>query len=411
MDVVSASSLAEKLSADSKQLKELRHSTSAKTRETADAIGRLVEGIRLDTARLILEHPVYAVTNDAHGKLWHNVYYKQIETYRKSIVKHAAALKEAKVSSGEVPTEEHAKKQDYFVRLVNAYTAFLSETMVFFQDMLLQLEDAVRKNRVLESAVCESNLKSIHKCLLSLGDLARYRESVGEGKEKTFEVAYRYYERAAFLVPKSGNPQNQLAVLATYSQTELVAVYHYCRSILVAQPFSLGYTNLATLFGKNERAYAQHVVQAAESGIAGVGGGARPANRRQPGGNGKTDIKAKVHFFILQFIRIQGHIFDWAASKFQLLGADTPISTPDIDVDEFTTNVHAMLDNFENVLTHLSDALLVRLVVICIFSVHESVPSPSRAAAGEEKVAAHNRGPRTTGESLALVVIYSLIKR
>jgi hypothetical protein len=243
--------------------------------------------------------------------------------------------------------------------------------------------------------------------LLSLGDLARYKESVSEGKEKDYDVAYRYYERAAFLVPTSGNPQNQLAVLATYGQSELVAVYHYCRSVLVAHPFSLGYTNLSTLFGKNERSYAQALRHGLENNEPGAPAGS--GLRRQSSGS-KNDNKIKVNLFLLQFIRLNARIFYWAANKFQLLDTSKTAGTADINVDEFAVEVHDMFNDFEVILTYLSDALLVRLIIICIYSVHESIPAPSRSE-DQEKIVVRNRGPRTKGESLALIIIYSFISR
>ena len=408
--VAAATVLADGLASKVKTMKELRHSDSAKDRETVEAVARLGEEIRRDTRRLIVEHPVYAVANDAHSKLWHAVYYKQIELYRKSIMKHAAELKLPPSESG-ASEEDLVRSKTHFVKLVASYTKFLSDAMVYFQDVMLQLESEVGQ-RSLTKPVLECHLKSIQKCLLGLGDLARYKESVSESTDKNYDVSYRYYERAAFLVPNSGNPQNQLAVLATYGQSELVAVYHYCRSVLVEFPFSLGSTNLSTLFVKNERAYAQALRQAAENDAA-MTTTTTTTNtmRRQVNGGGKSDIKSKVHFFMLQFIRLHARIFDWAAGKFQLIDTSKTIFAQEISVDEFTTGVHEMLDNFDNILTSLSDALLVRLICICIYSVHESVPPSPSKAEGLEKTLTRNRGPRTTGESLSLVVLYSFISR
>jgi Zn-dependent protease with chaperone function len=40
--------------------------------------------------------------------------------------------------------------------------------------------------------------------------LVRYRELYSDEREKDYTEAERYYERAAFLVPVAGNPQNQV---------------------------------------------------------------------------------------------------------------------------------------------------------------------------------------------------------
>ena len=44
-----------------------------------------------------------------------------------------------------------------------------------------------------------------------------------------------------------GNAFNQLAVLSTYSEDDLAAVYYYFRSLAVAKPFSIARENLVLL--------------------------------------------------------------------------------------------------------------------------------------------------------------------
>jgi len=66
--------------------------------------------------------------------------------------------------------------------------------------------------------------QSIHRCLVFLGDLARYRELHSQKARKNFSVAEGYYYRALAVMPENGNPHNQLAVLATYIEAETIAV-------------------------------------------------------------------------------------------------------------------------------------------------------------------------------------------
>ena len=44
-----------------------------------------------------------------------------------------------------------------------------------------------------------------------------------------------------------GNAYNQLAVLSTYSEDDLAAVFHYFRSLAVAKPFTIARENLVLL--------------------------------------------------------------------------------------------------------------------------------------------------------------------
>ncbi|KVI03446.1 DNA/RNA-binding domain, Est1-type [Cynara cardunculus var. scolymus] len=78
----------------------------------------------------------------------------------------------------------------------------------------------------------------------------------GEGDSKTrdFAAASSYYKQAATLWPSSGNPHHQLAILASYSGDELLAVYRYFRSLVVDTPFTTARDNLIIAFEKCTRA-------------------------------------------------------------------------------------------------------------------------------------------------------------
>ena len=130
--------------------------------------------------------------------------------------------------------------------------------MGFYQEMMLQLEARAKAVKLsgdpdTASLEIESIFRCIHRCLLYLGDLARYMELYSDSETKDFSNAEKYYERAAIQEPSSGNAQNQMAVLATYSDSECTAVYRYCRSILVKQPFlggdfmTIGFTLIMTI--------------------------------------------------------------------------------------------------------------------------------------------------------------------
>ncbi|GBG59469.1 hypothetical protein CBR_g38493 [Chara braunii] len=100
-------------------------------------------------------------------------------------------------------------------------------------------------------------LLSCHRCLIYLGDLTRYKElHSSNGLAKDYSVAAGYYLQAAALWPSSGNPHHQLAVLATYVDDEVMAVYRYFRSLAVDIPFLTARENLTLLFEKNREAYA-----------------------------------------------------------------------------------------------------------------------------------------------------------
>ena len=419
--VMSPDQLFAEIMSKSQLHKDVRHSSNAREKEQQVVLEQLLAAIREDLKTLITQHPIFsnAPCHDVHGMLWSQCFYKQIEEFRRSIRKHANAIAEdeAPAASATVPRDEEAalKARHHFVRLVSTYTKLLSSSFVFYQDLMLTLEERVKQTE--DAADAESYIRSIHRCSLYLGDLSRYREQISEGKDKNYAEAMRYYERAAFLVPSSGNPHNQLAVLATYGNSELVAVYHYCRSVLVTQPSSVGYENLRILFEKNAKAHLQAIRQRSEEGEHQGAALAANFSTRKQDVSSKSG-KMKVHFFFSQFIRLHGLLFEWSMSKFEPPTASsskrnpTPASTVDIDVEEFTSEVQELMSTFDELLQAgiFSDALLVRLLIICIFSVHESVPS-CHMRAGEEKKVVRNSGPRTIGESLALAIIYGFISK
>ncbi|CAN0400676.1 unnamed protein product, partial [Discosporangium mesarthrocarpum] len=59
------------------------------------------------------------------------------------------------------------------------------------------------------------------------------------------------FAQALAILPTGGNPHNQLAILATYTDAECVAVYRYCRSLMIKHPFQTARENLNLLFEKN----------------------------------------------------------------------------------------------------------------------------------------------------------------
>ncbi|XP_045541947.1 protein SMG7-like [Papilio machaon] len=74
-------------------------------------------------------------------------------------------------------------------------------------------------------------------CLVHLGDLARYRQQL--------RVAHTFYRHALAVSPHSGQPYNQLALVAWRRGRRLAAVYWHVRSLLVRAPFPPAPVNLA----------------------------------------------------------------------------------------------------------------------------------------------------------------------
>ncbi|XP_028160784.1 protein SMG7-like isoform X3 [Ostrinia furnacalis] len=74
-------------------------------------------------------------------------------------------------------------------------------------------------------------------CLVHLGDLARYRQQL--------RVAHTFYRHALVVSAHSGQPYNQLALVAWRRGRRLGALYWHVRSLLVRAPFPPAPANLA----------------------------------------------------------------------------------------------------------------------------------------------------------------------
>ncbi|KAF8309634.1 hypothetical protein DL93DRAFT_2170204 [Clavulina sp. PMI_390] len=133
------------------------------------------------------------------------------------------------------------------------------------------------------SEVREHRLLQLSKCLISLGDLARYRALAKEApspqvrrgrggkasrggrggppptststdpirdRETDFALATSYYHHAHYLLPSDGNASNQLAILAMYSDDHFSATMRYYRAVCVERDFPTSLGNLKRSLAK-----------------------------------------------------------------------------------------------------------------------------------------------------------------
>lgn len=120
------------------------------------------------------------------------------------------------------------------------------------------------------SSIARDMRTSIHRCLVFLGDLSRYASqaapkaaaatavtaagsstAANTAAKAEWSKAVGYYRMAAHVLPRSGNPHNQLAVMAFMTGEELKAAYHYARSLCVHVPFMTARENLLQLLQNN----------------------------------------------------------------------------------------------------------------------------------------------------------------
>ncbi|KAJ7513837.1 hypothetical protein O6H91_23G016400 [Diphasiastrum complanatum] len=233
----------------------------------------LQSNIRESYEAIILEDHEFSELHDVEQALW-RLHYKRIEEFRarirKTIMAGAATSPAPPVPSA---GSRVAQRKEPLRKLHAFFKSFLSEATGFYHDLIMKIRGKYGISQEYASFQGElhwpldekgsAELKrcqlSCHRCLIFLGDLARYKElhSEGGGRSHDWSVATGYYLKAASLWPSSGNPHNQLAVLATYVGDELLAVHQYFRSLAVESPFLTARENLVVLFEKNRQHYTQ----------------------------------------------------------------------------------------------------------------------------------------------------------
>ncbi|XP_010549325.1 PREDICTED: protein SMG7L isoform X2 [Tarenaya hassleriana] len=184
---------------------------------------------------------------DVEFSLW-KLHYKHIDEFRKGVKPSSVD------SSGRRISDSH----------VEAFKSFLSRATEFYKNLISKARRHFGVSEGEESFPPFHEPKVLkcrflcHRFCICLGDLARYREQyLKTGDRPNWSAAAAHYLEAAVTWPDSGNPHNQLAVLATYVGDEFLALYHCIRSLAVKEPFPGAWNNLLLLFEKNRSSHLQ----------------------------------------------------------------------------------------------------------------------------------------------------------
>ncbi|WOK99839.1 protein SMG7 [Canna indica] len=338
---------------------------------------------------IILEDHDFSEKHDVEYALW-QLHYRRIDEFRQHI--NAATSAGSNASSG----GKVLVRPDKVKKIRSVFKSFLMEATGFYHDLILKvrakygLPNEGTENEIVLSkdekklAEIKKGLMSCHRCLIYLGDLARYKGLYGEGDSisRDYGAASSYYMQAASLCPSSGNPHHQLAILASYSGDELMAVYRYFRSLAVEIPFSTARDNLIIAFEKNRQSYSQLPSNTKMTSVR-----SSPVRSNGRGrGRGRGDAKLHVQdmkvetaptkeheltipevfkAFSIRFVRLHGILFTRTSLEifeelFSALINDLKLllsSGPELEFNFGT-------DAAENALVTL------RLIAIMIFTVH-----------------------------------------
>ncbi|XP_064416640.1 nonsense-mediated mRNA decay factor SMG5 isoform X2 [Latimeria chalumnae] len=196
-----------------------------------------------------------------------------------------------------------------------------------------------------------------HRCLVYLGDLARYQNELA-GVD-TDQLSERFYCQAVSVAPTVGMPFNQLGTLAGSKYYNVEATYYYLRCIQSGLPFEGAYGNLKRLFEKAVKMY--HQIRRCET-------------RKLPTSKQRSrDIKR----LLVSFMYLQSLLQPKSSS------ADSELTTlcqsvlEDFNLCLFylpsPSNLNMAAEEeeeYESRYAFLPDPLIFRMVIICLMNVH-----------------------------------------
>lgn len=121
------------------------------------------------------------------------------------------------------------------------FKLFLSEASEFYQTLIVKLrkhygvpEEALFYKKGWISTFVEPDVKLkcrylCHRCLVCMGDLARYKQQCENSdiQNHSWSVAATHYMEATRIWPNSGNPQNQVNVSCLFQMKNFYLLHFF----------------------------------------------------------------------------------------------------------------------------------------------------------------------------------------
>ncbi|XP_056401128.1 nonsense-mediated mRNA decay factor SMG5 isoform X2 [Hyla sarda] len=196
-----------------------------------------------------------------------------------------------------------------------------------------------------------------HRCLVYLGDLARYQNELA--LVDTEKLAERFYYQALTVVPQMGMPFNQLGTLAGSRYYHVEATYCYLRCIQSEVSFEGAYGNLKRLYDKAAKMY--HQLKKSEN------------RKLSPSKKRCKDIKR----LLVSFMYLQRLLQPKSSSVDSELTSLCQSVLEDFNLCMFylpsSVNLSSASEDeeeYEGGYSFLPDLLVFRMVVICLMCVH-----------------------------------------
>ncbi|GMM28872.1 Ebs1 protein [Martiniozyma asiatica (nom. inval.)] len=216
---------------------------------------------------LVLENPTAITLLDS---IWMEIHHPAI--------KHFQRLFHSKSRSGHNhrPTVELRRLFDNFVKFITRTYEFyfgILKSILNSYDLscytpvkkvcaTLKTENAKGKQKLSEKEV-STYVYLIHKCVLFIGDLSRYRTltaktylpstSISKQDNNNYSKSIELYKLALLILPSLGDPYNHIAIIDNSKDDKFNVVYNFIRASMTSTPLPIAYQNLINLLIKNPK--------------------------------------------------------------------------------------------------------------------------------------------------------------
>ncbi|KAI3456252.1 hypothetical protein Pfo_012915 [Paulownia fortunei] len=223
-----------------------------------DDVLELYRKIRTGYEKILLNSNQMVERQEVEYHLW-KLHYELIDEFRKRTRQRSYNAENMKKDN----PSDNINSESNTDNGLKGFKSFLSEATEFYRKLIVKLRKSCglpaqiflnnkdRRPFSVEPTKLHACQHTCHRLLICLGDLARYTEIVKKPDACEWSTAATYYLEATRTWPDSGNPHNQLALLATYVGDAFLALYHCVRSLAVKEPFPDAWRNIMLLFEEN----------------------------------------------------------------------------------------------------------------------------------------------------------------
>ncbi len=103
----------------------------------------------------------------------------------------------------------------------------------------------------------------VHKCVLYIGDLSRYRTfvaktylpstAISKADNNNYSKSIELYKLSLLILPSLGDPYNHIAIIDNFKDDKFNVVYNFVRSSMTSSPLKIGFNNLINLLAKQPK--------------------------------------------------------------------------------------------------------------------------------------------------------------